>query len=174
MSTPDPSIPVAERTSNPDPITGAPGSHPAGTAVGAAGAGVVGTAIGMAVAGPVGAVVGAAVGGVAGGLAGKAVAETIDPTAEEAYWREAHKNESYYNKDLTYDDDYAPAYRVGYTRYDGSRDFDTAQTDLERDYQESRGTSKLEWDEAQHAARAAWRRAEERRQEKLAGERPLA
>src|SRR3982751_4572243 len=66
------------RDSNPDPITGAPGSHPIGTGIGAAGGGIAaGAAIGS-FAGPVGTVIGAVVGAVAGGLAGKGVAEMID------------------------------------------------------------------------------------------------
>src|SRR3954463_13774531 len=79
---------------NPDPITGAPGSHPIGTGVGAAGAGAAGAAIG-AVAGPVGAAVGAVVGAVAGGLAGKGVAEAVNPTEEDAYWRDNYSTRPY-------------------------------------------------------------------------------
>src|SRR3954466_6598444 len=85
---------VKDRDSNPDPITGAPGSHPVGTGVGAAGGGAAGTwagaAIGGAGGGPVGAVVGGVAGAVAGafggGAAGKAVAENVDPTVERDYW----------------------------------------------------------------------------------------
>src|SRR6478735_5983071 len=105
-----------KRDRNEDPITGAPGSHPVGTGIGAAGAGAAATAIGAVVGGPVGAAVGAVVGAVAGGLAGKGVAEQIDPTVEDAYWRDAHRNESYYDSTATYDD-YAPAYRTGYEGY---------------------------------------------------------
>ena len=71
------------RDANPDPITGAPGSHPVGTGIGAAAGGAAGVAGGMAAgaaagtagAGPIGGAVGAAVGAVVGGLAGKGVAE---------------------------------------------------------------------------------------------------
>src|SRR5829696_8613217 len=83
---------------NPDPITGAPGSHPIGTGVGAAGMGAAGAAIGAAVSGPaapIGAAVGAVVGAVAGGLAGKGVAEVVNPTAEEEYWRDNYQNRPY-------------------------------------------------------------------------------
>ena len=38
-----------ELDSNPDPITGAPGSHPVGTGLGAAGAGAAGAAIGATI-----------------------------------------------------------------------------------------------------------------------------
>ena len=150
-----------KRDRNEDPITGAPGSHPVGTGIGAAGAGAAATAVGAAVGGPVGAAVGAVVGAVAGGLAGKGVAEKIDPTVEDAYWRDAHRNESYYDSTATYDD-YSPAYRTGYEgygRYHGRR-FEDVEGDLERDYRSVRGNSRLEWDKAKHATRAAWHRVE--------------
>ncbi len=82
---------------NRDPITDAPGAHPVGTGIGAAGGGAAGAAIGAA-GGPAGAAIGAAVGAVAGGLAGKGVAESIDPTAEEAYWRENHQSRPYVDR----------------------------------------------------------------------------
>lgn len=150
-----------EKDENLDPISGAPGAHPVGVGVGAATAGATGAAIGMA-AGPVGAAVGAAVGAVAGGLIGKGVAEAIDPTAEEAYWRDRYHTEEYYDKGLTYED-YQPAYRTGYTGYGKhgveGRDFDAAEAELEREYNESRGSSRLEWEKAKAASRAAWDRA---------------
>src|SRR3954465_10984009 len=97
---------------NPDPITGAPGAHPVGPGVGAASGAVAGAALGGAVGGPVGAVVGAAVGGVAGGLAGKGVAEGVNPTAEDAYWRNNYSKRPY-AANRSYDD-LAPAYRYGW------------------------------------------------------------
>src|SRR5687767_8287158 len=96
---------------NPDAITGAPGSHPVGTGVGAAAAGAAGAAIGMA-AGPIGSAVGAVVGAVAGGLAGKGVAEAVNPTAEDAYWRENYRSRPYYEHGTEYEQ-YAPAYTYG-------------------------------------------------------------
>jgi len=77
-----------------DPISGAPGAHPVGTGLGAAAGGAAtGAAVG-AVAGPVGALIGVTVGAVVGGLAGKGIAETIDPSAEAAYWREHPQSRS--------------------------------------------------------------------------------
>ena len=93
-----------ERNSNRDPITGAPGSHPIGTGVGAATGGAAAGAIAGAFGGPVGAVVGAAVGAVIGGLAGKGVAEMIDPTGEEAYWRESFADRPYVEPGSTFED----------------------------------------------------------------------
>src|SRR5687768_18466963 len=81
---------------NRDPISGAPGAHPVGTGLGAAAGGMAaGAAVGT-VAGPVGTAVGAAGGAVVGGLAGKGSAEMIDPTAEEAYWRENYDTQRDY------------------------------------------------------------------------------
>ena len=153
------------RDSNPanrDPITGAPGSHPVGTAAGAASGGVAGAVLGTA-AGPVGTVVGAAVGAVAGGLAGHAAGESINPTVEDTYWRQAHIREPYYRKDYTYDD-YAPAYRTGYEgagrHLPRKRRFDEVDADLRTDYERLKGKSRLSWEEAKAAARAAWHRVE--------------
>ena len=82
---------------NLDPITGAPGAHPIGTGVGAALGGAAAGAVAGTVVGPVGTVIGAAVGAIVGGLAGKGVAEKIDPTIEQAYWRETYKDRPYVN-----------------------------------------------------------------------------
>jgi phage tail tape-measure protein len=145
---------------NPDPITGAPGSHPVGTGVGAAGAGAAGAAIG-AMAGPVGAVAGAAIGAVVGGLAGKGVAEAIDPTVESAYWRENYTSRPYYDANTTYDE-YEPAYRYGWesrARHQGKR-WEDVETDLGRSWDTTRGNSRLEWERAKHATRDAWHRVE--------------
>ena len=149
-----------DRDTNPDPITGAPGSHPVGTGVGAAGGGVAGAAIGAA-AGPVGAAVGAVVGAVAGGYAGKGVAEMIDPTAENAYWRDNYRNETYVNRDLDYDQ-YEPAYRTGYTGYGkhAGKKWDDVENDLQRDYEQGKGSSSLTWNDAKHATKAAWHKVE--------------
>ncbi len=150
---------------NRDPITGAPGAHPVGTGVGAAGGGAAGMAIG-AVAGPIGAAVGAAVGAVAGGLAGKAVAESIDPTVEEAYWREHYASRPYVDQGMDYED-YAPAYRYGWesrTRFQ-DRSYDEIESDLARDWDHARGRSRLTWDQAGAATRDAWERVSHPRAE---------
>jgi hypothetical protein len=149
-----------DNDSNPDPITGAPGSHPVGTGVGAASGGATGAAIGAA-AGPVGAVVGAAIGAVVGGYAGKGVAEMIDPTAENAHWRDNYQNESYVNRDLGYDH-YEPAYRTGYTGYGkhAGKKWDDVENDLERDWEKTKGNSSLAWADAKHATKAAWHKVE--------------
>jgi hypothetical protein len=169
------------RELNPDPLTGEPGSHPVGTGIGAAAGGATGAAIG-AVGGPIGAAVGAVIGAVAGGFAGKGVAEMVDPTAEDAYWRENHRQQPYAAEERSFDD-YAPAYRTGYSGYREGKSFDEAEADLRMQYEggpqrsgeeasaERRdpavnpGTmpggsqpNPLRWDDAREAARAAYER----------------
>jgi hypothetical protein len=150
---------LEKRDAHRDPITGAPGSHPVGTGIGAAAGGIAaGAAIGT-VAGPVGTVVGAAVGAIAGGLAGKGIAEMIDPTVEEAFWRDTYTTRPYVTSGASFDD-YGPAYRYGwetYPEYRG-RAFDDVESDLERGWDPARGTSKLAWERAKYATRDSWDR----------------
>lgn len=152
----------AEKDRNEDPITGEPGAHPVGVGVGTAGGATAGAAVG-AIAGPVGAVVGAVVGGVTGGYIGKGAAEAINPTLEDAYWREHHAEQDWATADTTYDD-YAPAYRLGYEgrgRYADSP-WEAREADLERDWEQARGISSLGWEQARPATRAGWDRIETR------------
>lgn len=150
---------------NPDPITGEPGSHPIGTGIGAASVGAVGAAIG-AVAGPIGALAGAAIGSVVGGLAGHGIAEAIDPTADEAFWREEFRKRPYYKEGHTYED-YAPAYRLGTeTRVrqwrNPIRSFENIEGEVGSTWDDVRGDSRLAWEDARHAVRDAWHRTGDR------------
>ena len=147
------------KTAKPDPASGPLGAHPVGTGLGAAAGGAAAGALAGTVAGPVGTVVGAVAGAVAGGLAGKAIARSIDPTAEEAYWRENYSSRPYVTQGATYDE-YGPAYRYGvdaYGRYEG-RSFEQAEPELMREWDRAKGTSKLTWENAKHATRDAWQR----------------
>jgi uncharacterized protein YcfJ len=121
------------RELNPDPITGEPGAHPVGAGVGAAAGGATGAAIGS-FGGPIGTAVGAVIGAVAGGLAGKGVAEMIDPTAEDAYWRESHWSQPFADRNLPYEA-YAPAYRAGYAGYRAGKSFEDREADLRMEYE---------------------------------------
>ena len=132
----------------PDPASGPLGAHPVGTGLGAVAGGAA-----------AGALAGTVAGAVAGGLAGKAIAKSIDPTAEEAYWRENYSSRPYVTKGATYDE-YGPAYRYGvdaYGRYEG-RSFEQAEPELMRDWDRAKGTSRLTWENAKHATRDAWQR----------------
>lgn len=147
---------------NRDPLTDEPGAHPVGTGIGATGGAIAGAAAGT-LGGPVGVAVGGVVGAVVGGLAGKAAAEAVNPTAEEAHWREQYMREPYYEQGRSFDD-YGPAYRLGLagrTRYEG--DWEAAEPRLASEWETNRGSSSLSWQQAQPASRAAWERIDSNR-----------
>ena len=151
-----------KKPSNPDPITGEPGAHPVGTGLGAAGGAVAGATVGS-IAGPVGTLVGGAAGAIAGGLAGKGAAESVNPTAEDSYWRENYNKRPSYKQGYSYDD-YAPAYRTGYTGWERARasgeSWDSYEPKLRSEYERNRGSSRLDWEEAKDSARDAGHRVE--------------
>jgi hypothetical protein len=153
---------------NPDLITKEPGSHPVGAGVGAAAGGVAGIGAVIAtgavlgsVVGPLGTAIGVAAGAVAGALAGKGVAEQINPTVEETFWRENYESRPYVTEGAIRED-FAPAYRYGWESRERHPDktFDDVELDLERDWEQQRGESRLPWEDAKPAARDAWDRVE--------------
>lgn len=149
-----------DRDLNQDPITGEPGAHPIGTGIGTAAGAVAGAAAG-AIGGPVGAAVGGVVGAVVGGLAGKAAGEAVNPTAEEAFWRDNYSKEPYYEAGRTYDD-YGPAYRLGLSgrqRYEDP--WTSVEPRLAGEWEANRDRSSLDWQRASPASQAAWTRADD-------------
>jgi hypothetical protein len=127
---------------NRDPITGSPGAHPIGVGVGSAG----------------GATIGAAIGGVAGGLTGKGVAEGVNPTVEDAYWRENYAQRPYVKAGSSYDE-YQAAYRFGWEghgRY-GELNWEQAEPRMRDDWQHM-GETGVNWAKASPAAKDAWER----------------
>jgi|SRR5271165_1610396 len=146
------------KSPNPDPAIKAESSHLVGTGIGAvAGGAVAGAAVGT-VAGPVGTIAGAALGAVVGGVAGKSVAKAVNPSIEDAYWRENHLRQSF-ARGRSYDD-FGPAYRIGYEGYAlyGAQGgtFEQREADLRRNYEATHPT--IAWNEARPASRAAWQR----------------
>lgn len=142
---------------NRDPITDEPGAHPLGTGIGATGGAMAGAAAGT-IGGPVGTMVGGVIGAVVGGLAGKAAAEAVNPTAEEAHWRENYTREPYYEQGRSFDD-YGPAYMHGVRgRMQHEEDWDTAEPRLASEWDSARAGSGLDWERARPASRAAWDR----------------
>lgn len=132
--------PHPSQDENRDPLASAPGAHPQGTGLGAAGAAAAGPGV--------------------GGLGGKAVAERVNPTVEEAYWRERYAGESYYEPGRSYED-YHPAYELGWSRRaEGDVDLETFEASLPDLWNLKRGTSSLDWEQARPATRAAWDRTE--------------
>lgn len=143
-----------------DPIAATPEAMPVESGIDAAlGGAAVGAATGTIAAGPVGTVIGATVGAIIGGLAGKGNDGAIDPSREEAYWRENYLGRAYVDAGASYDD-YGPAYGYGvdaYVRYPG-RSFSELEAELSFGWDAARSKSTLGWDRAQHAARDAWQR----------------
>ena len=148
----------AKNVKSPDHAIKAESSHLVGTGIGAvAGGAVAGAAVGT-VAGPVGTIAGATVGAVVGAIAGKSVAKAVNPSIEDAYWRENHRLQSF-AKGRSYDD-FGPAYRIGYEGYalygvQGGT-FEEREADLRRNYEASH--ARIAWNEARPASLAAWQR----------------
>jgi len=173
MNSRNPSSPnTPPRDTNPanrDPLDGTPGAHPVGTGVGAVAGGLTGAGVGVAVGGPIGGAIGAAAGAIAGGYGGKAAAEEIDPTAEDAYWRETYRSRPYYDQNTTYDT-FAPAYRLGWESRTKKpewkdRDFDHVENDLQSEWSKMKSSTSLSWDKAKLAVRDAWDRLSMQRAE---------
>ena len=147
---------------NRDPITGKPGAHPVGVGVGGVGGAAAGAMIG-ALGGPIGMLIGGSAGAIAGALAGKAVAERLDPTIEAEYWRTQHTSRPYYDPQYDYENDYGPAFTYGaVTRAEFSdRRWDAdLEDDLRQRWDEAKGSSRLDWENAQEAVRDAWDRSD--------------
>jgi hypothetical protein len=133
------------------------GDHNLARGTGATGGAIAGAAVGV-VGGPIGMAAGAAIGAVAGGAVMHGAAAMVNPAAEDAHWRAAYVNEPYVNGAYTYDD-YAPAYRLGYTgRSRATGSFESSEAQLAQDWQATKGMSRLTWDEAKTASKAAWHR----------------
>jgi phage tail tape-measure protein len=147
---------------NRDPISGATGAHPVGTGVGAVVGGAAAGAAAGTVVGPVGTAVGAAVGAVVGGLAGKGIGEKINPTIEEAHWRETYTSRPYVDRAKTYDH-YAPAYRYGWESRSKmpNASWDESEVALRRDWETHPHSWTLDWNSASHAIRDAWERGDD-------------
>ncbi|MEO5761050.1 MAG: hypothetical protein ABIR28_01950 [Vicinamibacteria bacterium] len=150
----------AELGAHLDPISKEPGSHPVGVGMGAAGGAASGLVMG-AIAGPAGALVGAALGAVAGGIAGKVIAEGLNPSEEDAYWRENYASRPYVAQGVSYEA-YRPAYKFGWesrNRY-GNLGWEEAEEKLKRDWStlEEQERLDLEWEKARSATRDAWDR----------------
>lgn len=142
----------------------------AGAVVGAAAGAALGTVI-PGVGNVVGAVIGGAIGLAGGAAAGKAIADSIDPKVEDDYWRKNHSKNSFASGS-TYDE-YGPAYRYGWEtrgKHPISRSFSDVESDLGKDWDRARGSSKLAWDRAKHASKAAWNRVEDRVERAIPGD----
>src|SRR5256885_2852164 len=79
----------------------------------------------------------------------------VDPASQDEYWQDVFRSEGYYSTHLE-DEDFAPAYCVGYTgfaQYGGS--FEDAEKSLFANWERINGDSRLPFDSARLALRAA-------------------
>jgi hypothetical protein len=134
--------------------------HSIGEGTGAVAGAVTGAAVGS-VAGPAGTVVGSVVGGALGAKAGDNIAEAVNPTEYSSYFQSQYRNAPYYASDREWSD-YQPAYQYGYDTYGmyrGQR-FDDIEPQLERDWNNAKGSSRLAWADAREAVRDGWHHIE--------------
>ena len=126
-----------------------------------------GEAIGGAVGQTIGAGVDVAVGAVKGGIAAgknvidKMATEPVNPSAEHEFWRKEYANRPYFTIGTPYDQ-YGPAFQYGWASFANhkGKTFEDVESQLARDWEDHRGTSKLSWNHAKGATHDAWQRAE--------------
>lgn len=121
--------------------------------------GAVAGAVVGSMAGPVGTVVGTAAGTIIGAKTAEDI--SIDTSAEEHYWAKNWKSMPYIEEARSYDD-YAPAFRAGYSLpdevyQDEEVTFDEAEENLRRHY-EADAAKTLRWEAARPAAHDAFNR----------------
>lgn len=133
--------------------------HNVGSGTGAAAGAVTGAAVGAA-GGPVGMVVGGIIGGILGSKAGDSIAEVVNPTEYNKHWESNYRKADYYADGREWKD-YEPAYGLGYRGYAQNRGpFEKAEPQLEREWNELKGDSRLAWNEAKGAVRDGWHHVE--------------
>jgi hypothetical protein len=87
--------------------------------------------------------------------------ESVNPTAEEAFWKKTYAKEPYYAEGMAYEH-YAPAYRIGWegrARFPG-RQFDEVEAELRKDYDRFISDGAPDWQIGRQAARSAWNRVD--------------
>lgn len=91
-------------------------------------------------------------------LGEQSVLGPVDAQEEDAFWQRAFWHERYYSPHLDYED-YAPAYCVGYIGYaQYGGDYDEAEKSLCANWERIKGDSRLSFEDARLAMRAAWDR----------------
>jgi hypothetical protein len=78
-------------------------------------------------------------------------------TEDDAFWAQSLTKQPFYIDGLAFAD-YAPAFRLGQSRWRDDTLIDDVLARLGEDWDEVKGESRLTWYEAHHAVRAAWER----------------
>ena len=76
---------------------------------------------------------------------------------DDAFWAQALAQQPFYVAGLEFED-YAPAFRLGHSRWRDDTLIDDVLARLGEDWDEVKGKSRLTWFEARDAVRAAWER----------------
>ena len=133
-----------------------------GTTFGAAGGAIVGGVLGS-MAGPGGTVIGALAGAAAGGAVGHVIGAGGWADSNEIYWRENLESQPFYEKGFGYAD-YVEALRLGHAHAfehaHAAKGFDESEAVIAAEWERVKGNSRLTWQQARQAARAAWEREE--------------
>jgi hypothetical protein len=92
-------------------------------------------------------------------IPGRAPVEPVEPFGDSGYWTEQFSREPYYLEGDRYDD-YDAAYRIGYgaRRLHPARDFASLESELQREWENRKGPSRLDWSRARQAVIRAWER----------------
>ena len=83
-------------------------------------------------------------------------------TADDT-WRNHYQGSEFFDKAYDYDRDFRPAYRYGAfsrSRFGDRAWDDSLENELERDWNRTKGASRLTWDKAKQATRHAWHNVE--------------
>jgi hypothetical protein len=94
-----------------------------------------------------------------GDSVGKSRTELIDPTMEDAYWRNNHPYQIY-SQGRPFEE-FCSAYRAGYEayfEYSSTGSFEVVEDRIRQRYEQNE--PKLMWQEARPASRAAWQKFE--------------
>lgn len=98
-------------------------------------------------------------------------AQAVDPSAEEAYWRDNFTSQPYISPSYTYGD-YWPAFGLGVAAFNHhpGRKYEEIEPQLERDWPNARADSRLDWERAKSATRGAWTRLSDATERALPGD----
>ena len=83
----------------------------------------------------------------------------VESFPDSGYWNQQFTREPYFLEGDSYND-YDSAYRLGYSarRDNPDRHFGSLEPELQREWEASKGLSRLDWNRARAAALRAWER----------------
>lgn len=105
-------------------------------------------------------------------LAIEALPANLDPAVEDAHWRESISQKPYFEKKLTYENDYTPAIAFAYVMRPMYRDWpiERAADELSSYWPLAKAKSALNWAQVSQVVTDAWQRMDESAPKKPAAE----